>query len=113
MSNGPGLIEEEDLDCDTVFRGLTRPAMYAGTTLEAFVVNMVISSVAVSMMKNGLYMFIVGVPVHLVCVAICKYDDRAFEILYIWMRTKGSCLSAGFWKAASYSPLPHIKRSTR
>lgn len=105
--------EEEEVDCDPLFRGITRPAMWAGTTFEAFIVNVVISSVVISVMKNGLYMFIVGIPIHLVCVAICKYDERAFELLFVWIQTKGSCLASAFWKASSYSPLPYIKRKAR
>ena len=105
--------EEEELDCDPLFRGITRPAMWAGTTFEAFIVNVVVSSVVISVMKNGLYLFVVGLPIHLVCVAICRYDERAFEVLFVWIQTKGSCLASAFWKASSYSPLSYIKRKAR
>src|SRR4051794_31155127 len=88
---------EEEIQCDPLFRGMTRPAMYMGTTLEAFLVNIVFAALVVSWMKNGFYLFIIGIPIHLVCVAICRFDERAFEILFLWMNTKGRCLATRFW----------------
>ena len=104
--------QDEELECDALFRAMTRPAMIMGTTYEALIINLTVSSLCVPILKNGFYMLLVGIPIHLICVGICKFDERAFEILKLWFITKGSALASSYWGASTYSTLP-IKRQRR
>lgn len=106
-------VQEEDLAADPLFVGLTRPTMKGGVTYQAAIVNLMISTSALVLTKNPAYLLI-AVPIHGVFYGICARDPRAFELLQLWLQTKGwnliSRLFRSYWKASSYSPLPFTKR---
>jgi type IV secretion system protein VirB3 len=64
-----------------VFGALARPAMTMGVTLEFFLINAMISIFALIATSNLLYALI-GLPIHLVGVAISKYDPCFFSIYW-------------------------------
>jgi type IV secretory pathway VirB3-like protein len=41
---------------------------------------------------------------------ICAKDPRAFRYLGLQLNTKAMHRTRGYWRAGSYSPLPHRKR---
>lgn len=101
--------QEDDLLADPLFVGLTRPTMVGGVTYQAAIINMVASTSALVLTKNPLHLAI-AIPIHAVFYAICARDPRAFELLQLWLQTKGWNLITrwfrSYWKASSYSPLP-------
>ena len=101
--------QEDDLTADPLFVGLTRPTMIGGVTYQAAILHMVVSTSALVLTKNPLHLAIC-LPIHAVFYAICARDPRAFELLQLWLQTKGwNLIARGFrsyWKASSYSPLP-------
>lgn len=94
---------EEELFADPLFVGLTRPTMVLGVTYQAGLVNLMITVIVFLYTKNPLHLAI-AVPIHAVCYGICAHDPRAFELLFLWARTKGACTNRFYWKASTYSP---------
>ncbi len=92
------------LTTDTLFVGPTRPTMVAGVTLPAFLVNTMLSSIVFLGTNNILYLS-VCIPTHAVAYLICLNEPRAFELLHLWIITKGRNLNRRIWGASSYSPL--------
>jgi type IV secretion system protein VirB3 len=75
-----------------LYTGLTRPAMIAGVTYEAFIVTGVVA-VLVFLIGKSLAWFLVGVPVYLICRLICHRDPRQFRLLMLWTSTAGKVLN--------------------
>lgn len=91
---------------DTLFVGPTRPTMRWGVTWQAFIINMMFTIECFIVTRNLLWL-LAFVPIHLVLYCICLYDPRAFELIYLWGRTKAFAFVGNFyyWRAATYSPL--------
>lgn len=91
---------------DTLFVGPTRPTMRWGVTWQAFIINMMFTIECFVFTKNLLWL-LAFFPIHLVLYCICLYDPRAFELIYLWGRTKAFAFLGNFyyWRAATYSPL--------
>ena len=94
---------EAELTVDPLFVGATRPAMKWGVTYTAILANVVLTMEVFLVTKN------------LLSLLLCARDARFFELLMLWMRTKGLALAGNgrFWRASSYSPLSLPSRLTR
>ena len=105
---------EAELTVDPLFVGATRPAMKWGVTYTAILANVVLTMEVFLVTKNLLSMLL-ALPVHGLCLLLCARDARFFELLMLWMRTKGLALAGNgrFWRASSYSPLSLHSRLTR
>lgn len=75
---------EYGINTHKVFGALTRPAMTAGVTFEMFIINAMVSVLALISTGNLLYALIF-IPVHLVSVAVCQYDPWLFSVLWKYM----------------------------
>ena len=94
------------MTADPLFVGATRPPMRWGVTYSALLFNLVFTLEAFLVSKN-LLTFLVGAPIHMVCVLLCARDARYFDLLLMWGRTRLPALFGNlvFWHASSYSPL--------
>lgn len=94
------------LVADPLFVGATRPAMRWGVTYAALLFNMMLMTEVFLLTKNPLTLLIAA-PIHGVCALLCARDARFFDLLLLWMRTRGPSFLANqrFWRAGSYSPL--------
>jgi type IV secretion system protein VirB3 len=88
----------------TLFLAVTRPAMYGGVTIEAYVVNMVLTTVLFLGLGSIKYT-LVGVAIHLICRSICRSDPNQFRILKAWAETCGKSRNRRVWGGSSISPL--------
>jgi type IV secretion system protein VirB3 len=88
----------------TLFLAVTRPAMYGGVTIEAYVVNMVLTTVLFLGLGSIKYT-LVGVAIHLICRSICRSDPNQFRILKAWAETCGTSRNRRVWGGSSISPL--------
>ena len=98
----------EGLVADTLFVGMTRPTMLFGVTYSAMLVNVVLTMEAFILTKN-LAWLLAFLPIHGVFYAVCLYEPRFFDLLNLWLRTRGMAFLSGslrIWKASSHSPLP-------
>jgi type IV secretion system protein VirB3 len=94
------------LIADPLFIGATRPPMRWGITYSALLLNGMVTLEAFLITKNLLWLSI-WIPIHFVCYALCLHDARFFDLLFIWVRTRGPGWMANvpLWKANTYSPL--------
>ena len=94
-----------DLETDTLFLGLTRPAMFLGVTQNFFVVNAMVS-VMVFLASGSFVPFFLGAPLlHGLGVLACLNDSRTFDIWFV--RAKFLlCRNRAHWGANSYAPFP-------
>ena len=88
---------------DPLFKGLTRPAMMLGVTYSALVMNMMISLV-LFLALNELVWLLLMIPIHGVMYVICRWDVRFFDILTVYLKTKGGDATRSLFKASSYRP---------
>jgi type IV secretion system protein VirB3 len=94
------------LIADVLFVGATRPPMRWGVTYAALLANLVCTMEAFLLTRN-LLTWLVGLPVHGVCVLLCARDPRFFDLALLWGRTRLPALLATLrvWRASSYTPL--------
>ena len=88
----------------TLFLALTRPAMYAGVTIEAYVLNMVLTTLLFLGLGSIKYT-LVGIAIHLICRSICRSDPNKFRILKAWAGTCGKSRNRQTWGGSSITPL--------
>lgn len=91
---------------DPLFVGATRPPMRWGVTYSALLFNMVFTMEIFLVTKN-LLTLLACAPIHLVCVLLCARDERFFDLMLLWGRTRLPAVlgTLRFWRASSYSPL--------
>lgn len=90
---------------DIVFLALTRPTMKWGVTDTAIMMNGMFSGIAF-LATNSLLALMLFMPIHIICVFICKYDPRQFELIASWFLVQGRCINRIMWGASSSSPFP-------
>jgi type IV secretion system protein VirB3 len=100
------LTEDTALVADPLFVGATRPAMRWGVTYAAILVNLVLTMEVFLLTKN-LLTLLLALPVHGVCLLLCARDARFFDLVMVWLRTKGMAIAANgrHWQSSSYSPI--------
>lgn len=91
-----------DESTNTLFLALTRPAMVMGVTMEAFYLNIIIAMCTFLLTKN-MVLGLIWVPLHVICVVLCRMDKRFFSIFLCNTRL-GKTRNARFWKGESYEP---------
>lgn len=103
MDNGA-----QDVYTDELFVGLTRPATMWGIPYTAFVIEFMTTTLVFLAVGNPLYLLLAA-PIHGVLYAISANNPRAFEALFIWLKTLGRSRNTRFWGAASFSPARNKK----
>jgi type IV secretion system protein VirB3 len=92
----------EQIDSHVLFGALSVPPMVMGVTLEAYGINLMISVCALIATGNILYA-LVGLPLHLVCWAICKNDPALFKVLRLKTNLP-PIPNKTLWGTRSYGP---------
>jgi type IV secretion system protein VirB3 len=105
------MSDDNGIDVDKLAVGTTRPPTVLGVPYLACVLNGLVSIEAMVWTHNVLWLGIC-VPVHGVCYLITLNDPRAFEVLWLWLRTTFANLvsTRWYWSASSYSPLAYRER---
>lgn len=96
--------QREKLTEDILFLACTRPAMWAGVTLEAGFIIIILTGIIFLVGGSLLYLGL-GVVIYLACRAVCAHDPNQFAIVFAWMATKLRCRNRTYWGASSVSPL--------
>ena len=92
-----------DLTRQPLHRALTRPQMFAGVTMNFFIINLMVTTIAFLILKN---FWIIPVPliVHLVGYFVCLREPRAFDL---WITKVSMCprvKNYKRWGCNSYAP---------
>lgn len=92
-----------DLVRHPVHRALTRPQMFAGVTMNFFIINLMVTTIAFLILKS---FWIVPVPIltHLVGYFVSLREPRIFDL---WITKVSQCPRVpnyGRWGCNSYAP---------
>ncbi|KEC54034.1 type IV secretion system protein VirB3 [Bartonella koehlerae] len=93
---------------DTLFLACTRPAMFAGVTMEAMALNVMATSI-LFILTSGFTMIGLGIGVHFVLREVTKHDHNQFRVLFAWLNTRGKQKNLNRWGGGSTSPLRLIR----
>lgn len=111
------MSNQNGIESDPLFGGLTRPPTFLGLPIEAMLGIMGVSVVAfliAAMVDAGIAWKIFplgfGVVMYAVARLICASDPRSFRYIGLRFKTKALHRTRAHWKSGSYSPLPHRKR---
>ena len=94
---------------DTLFVACTRPAMFAGVTMEAMGINVIATTIFYLAAGSIAYAFI-GIVFHFIFRALVKHDHNMFRILLAWVETRGRSRNTSHWGGSSISPLKLSRR---
>jgi type IV secretion system protein VirB3 len=94
----------QDVYTDELFVGLTRPTTMWGIPYTAFVIEFMATTLVFLAVGNPLYLLLAA-PIHGVLYAISAQNPKAFDGLFMWLKTIGRCRNSRFWGAASFSPV--------
>lgn len=97
----------QGLSADALFVGMTRPTMKFGVTYSALIVNLVLTMETFIVTKNLLWL-LAFLPIHGLFYVVCLYEPRFFDLLLLWLQTRGLAWISGnarFWSANTYSAL--------
>lgn len=102
-------ISRQALVEDTLFIACTRPAMFAGVTMEAMGMN-VIATTIFYLAAGSVAYALVGVVFHFIFRALVKHDHNMFRIVVAWVETRGRSRTTSHWGGSSISPLRLSRR---
>ncbi|MEQ1672494.1 MAG: type IV secretion system protein VirB3 [Hyphomicrobium sp.] len=100
---------KEPLHSDTLFLACTRPAMFAGVTVEAMGINVFVTTLLFLGLGSIAYALI-GIVLHRLSRIIVRHDHNAFRVLAGWADTKGRYRNSAYWGGSSATPL-RLKRT--
>lgn len=96
-------MDEEQLQVDPLFAGLTRAAMvWPGVPLVGFVIEMVLVYCVFLLTKNPLLLLLFLVS-HTFLYVLCSKDPGIFDDISLWFKTCGKCVNTKFWGSKSFS----------
>ena len=97
------------LEEDTLFIACTRPAMFAGVTMEAMGIN-VIATTIFYLAAGSVAYALIGVVFHFIFRALVKHDHNMFRIVVAWVETRGRSRNTSYWGGSSIAPLRLVRR---
>ena len=92
-----------ELSRHPIYRSLTWPQMFAGVTMNYFIINMTVSTIAF-LVLDSLFFFIVPVVMHVIGYFACLREPRVFDL---WITKVSKCPRVpNFrrWGCNSYAP---------
>lgn len=92
-----------ELSRHPIYRSLTRPQMFAGVTMNYFIVNMTVSTIAF-LVLDSLFFFIVPAVMHVIGYFACLREPRIFDL---WITKVSKCPripNFRRWGGNSYAP---------
>ena len=92
-----------DLSRHPIYRSLTRPQMFAGVTMNFFIINMTVSTIAF-LVLDSFWSIPVPIVVHAVGYFACLREPRVFDL---WITKVSKCPRVpNFkrWGGNSYAP---------
>ena len=97
------------LEEDTLFIACTRPAMFAGVTMEAMGMNVIATTICYLAAGSVAYA-LVGVVFHCIFRALVRHDYNMFRIAVAWVETRGRSRNTSLWGGSSITPLSLYRR---
>src|SRR3546814_5125060 len=85
---------------------ISRPALFAGSPIEAAVVILLASVITLIGTTNPIYGGVVAAVMFGISRLVVRHDVNAFRLIFLWGRTKAANRNRVFWGGSSYTPLP-------
>lgn len=98
--------EREEMARDTLFLGLTRPALWAGIPIEAAVPILLVCAIVLIGTNNPIYAAVMAAVCYGLARLVVRQDVNAFRLMFLFFRTKAANRNRVFWGGSSYTPLP-------
>lgn len=95
-------IKQENFQRYPLFVGITRPAMILGVTQSFFAINFIPCIILFFLTKKILILLAMFFLFHITGAALCKKDNRFFEILI--GKFQLVCPNKKYWGYHSYDP---------
>ena len=95
-------MEDEILQVDPLFAGMTRTPIIAGIPFLAFLLEWMFGFFLLIATGNPFLLGIVA-PIHGLIYAISANDPGIFDDIRIWLITKAKCMNFNFWEARSFA----------
>lgn len=109
----------EGVIADTLFIGVTRPALALGVPYAALLLNALLT-LELFLTTHNLLWLLVCLPLHGLSWLACLAEPRFFELLAVWgqVRLRGGYAGRRSWRARSYAcfgrlvgPAPIVEHS--
>ena len=100
------LNDEAGVIADSLFLGVTRPALALGVPYSALLVNSLVT-LELFLMTRNLLCLLICLPLHGFAWLACLAEPRFFELLAVWgqVRACGGSRGTRAWRARSYGCL--------
>lgn len=96
------MSDENRLQSDALFQGLTRPTMILGVSYMFFVINGAISLICFINLQDFKILMVFSPTVHLIGYIICLKEPRAIEMFVLKMKKGFRCINRSYHQANSY-----------
>lgn len=97
-------LNQDGLEVDELYLGMTRPATVLGVPLTAFVAEVLVVALIFLAIGNVIWLALFA-PIHAVLFLISSTDPGRFSSWAMFIKTFGRSTNWLFWKATSFSPL--------
>lgn len=101
-------FDEESVDLDPVFTGMTKPSIVMGVPMEFFGVNFIIFGIGMigflSLIGKLLFVLSICLPLHVLAYIATEKDPHWMRIYLTKFTQCGPIQNKGFWKSQSYMP---------
>lgn len=101
-------MDDERVDLDPLFIGMTRPPMMMGVPMEFFGINFIIFGIGMIMFMSLpgkiLFFVCVSLPLHALAYVATERDTHWMRV---WLTKLNKCSpikNKSFWKSNSYKP---------
>lgn len=99
---------EDQVDLDPVFLGMTTPSIVMGVPMEFFGINFIIFGIGMigfaSLVGKLIFFMMICIPLHVVAYIITEKDPHWMSVYLIKMTQCGPIQNRSFWKSNSYMP---------
>ncbi len=105
------MSEREELQTDPLFLGLTRPTTALGIPIGAFILEAMVVVIAF-LASHNIFTMLIALPLHAGLYAISAKDGGIFHEVFLAVRTNAPAQNRKLWRAASYSPMPAMRKKS-
>ena len=92
-----------ELTREPVFKALTRPQMFAGVTLNFFVINALVT-MELFLITKSFWVVLVALALHGLGTIACLSEPRIFDLWLLRARRATRLRSYRTWRCNSYAP---------
>ncbi len=101
-------MDEDQVDIDPLFIGMTRPALVQGVPMEFFGINFIIFGIGMigftQLWPKFLFVLLVCVPLHIFARVATNKEPHWMSIYLTKIIKCPSIRNKAFWKSNSYKP---------